>query len=167
MGYPSCRHNTVASLLPQESSHTVPHRLFMQISTLPSFGMLPPASRSWPCIHGAVNMKYILYQQIHYISLMCLPSHPTPASAEWRQSWDRIGLLEHSSSWLGFKLHWTSSRKIGPLPVPKWALLYALPPAYTDTVHEHNHTYIKLMGLLPVYENPSCLQTTVASVLSQ
>ena len=62
-----------------------------------------------------------------------IPSHPTPASAEWRQLCDRIGLLEHSSSWLELEVHWTSSRNIGPLPAPKWALLYALPPKCTGT----------------------------------
>ena len=54
VGYPSCRHTTVASELPQESSHTVPHSLFMQISTLPSFALLPPASRSWPVVQETV-----------------------------------------------------------------------------------------------------------------
>ena len=67
------------------------------------------------------------------------PSHPTPASAEWRQLWDRIGLLWHSSSWLELEVHWTSSRKIGPLPIPKWALLYALPPAHEGILILHHH----------------------------
>ena len=60
--------------------------------------------------------------------LIKLPSHPTPASYTWRQLCDRIGLLGHSSSWLELEVHWTSSRKIGPVPAPKWALLYDLPP---------------------------------------
>ena len=54
--YPSCRHTTVASVLPQESPQTVPQVLFMQISTLPSIAMLPPASRSWPGVQGAVKL---------------------------------------------------------------------------------------------------------------
>ena len=62
--YSNCRHTTVASSVPQESSHTVPHSLFMQISTLPSFGMLPPASRRWPSTHGAVWQKNV-YWWIH------------------------------------------------------------------------------------------------------
>ena len=53
--YPSCRHTTVASLLSQLSWHTVPHALPTQISTRPSFGMLPPASLSWPVVQGAVG----------------------------------------------------------------------------------------------------------------
>ena len=40
-------------MLSQESSHTVPHRLFIQTSTLPSFGMLPPTSRNWPVVQTA------------------------------------------------------------------------------------------------------------------
>ena len=51
--YPSCRHTTVASVLLQESSHTVPHTLFIQISTLPSFGMLPPTNRTSSVLQGA------------------------------------------------------------------------------------------------------------------
>ena len=53
--YPSCRHTTVASAFPQKSSHTVPHSLLMQISTLPSLAMIPPTSRSWPGVQGAVK----------------------------------------------------------------------------------------------------------------
>ena len=52
--YPSCWHATEASVRPQESSHTVPHRLSTHISTLPSFAMLLPARRSWPVAQGAV-----------------------------------------------------------------------------------------------------------------
>ena len=56
MEYPSCRHTTVASILLHESSHTVPHTLLLiQISTLPSFGMLPPSSCSWPVVQGAAS----------------------------------------------------------------------------------------------------------------
>ena len=57
----------------------------------------------------------------------CIPSHPTPASAVCWQLCVRIGLLEHSSNWLALEVHWTSSRKMGPVPAPKWALLYAMP----------------------------------------
>ena len=65
-----------------------------------------------------------------------IPSHPTPASAEWRQLCDRIGLLGHSSSWLELEVHRTSSRKIGPLPMPKWALLYTF-PSINQEYHRH------------------------------
>lgn len=60
--YPSCKHTTLASVLPQTSSHTVPHWLFTQISTLPSFSMLPPTSRSLPVVQGAVFKElYIMH----------------------------------------------------------------------------------------------------------
>ena len=69
--YPSCRHTTVASVLPQESSHTVPHTLFMQISTVPSFGMLPPTSRNWPAVqetaHDISERLFIEHQRSLYI----------------------------------------------------------------------------------------------------
>jgi len=68
-----------------------------------------------------------------------LRSQPTPASAEWRQLWVKIGLLGHSSSLLAVEVHWTSSRKIGPLPAPKWALEYALPPVHTQPASEITH----------------------------
>ena len=63
---------------------------------------------------------------VHGLSI--IPSHPTPASSACWQLWFKIGLLEHSSSWLELEVHWTSSRKIGPVPEPKCALLYAMPP---------------------------------------
>ena len=53
--YPSCRQTTVASVLPQPSSHTVPHTLFIQISTLPSLGTPPPTSRMSPVEQGTVK----------------------------------------------------------------------------------------------------------------
>ena len=78
VGYPSCRHTTVASLFPQESSHTVPHSLFIQISTLPSFGMLPPASRNWPDVHKTAHdmseTLFIEHQRSLYIWLVTVGS---------------------------------------------------------------------------------------------
>ena len=77
--YPSCWHTTEASVLSQESSHTVPHRLFVQISTLPSFGMLPPASRSWPVVQTAEynRRKLCTYQlwRVAVIILYCFITH--------------------------------------------------------------------------------------------
>ena len=109
--YPSCPHTTAASLLSQESSHTVPHCLFMQISTLPSFGMLPPTSLR-PVEHGAMCKSFDKPESYHVqiSTLSCsqlqnTPSQPTPASAEWRQLCDSIGLLGHSSSLLALEVH--------------------------------------------------------------
>ena len=64
-----------------------------------------------------------------------IPSQPTPASAECWQLCVRIGLLEHSSNWLALEVHWTSSRKMEPVPAPKWARLYATPAACRKIHH--------------------------------
>ena len=49
--YPSCLQTTLASAVDQESSHTVPHTLFRQISTLPSSWFWPPTSLRSPSRH--------------------------------------------------------------------------------------------------------------------
>ena len=84
------------------------------------------------CARSYMQQESIGLQLINnrILWLHTLPSQPTPASWKWLQSWDRIGLLEHSSNWRELDVHWTSSRKIGPLPAPKCALLYALPPIH-------------------------------------
>ena len=55
----------------------------------------------------------------NFLGTETLPSQPTPASSEWRQLCDNIGRLEHSKILLEPEVHWTSSRRIGPLPTPK------------------------------------------------
>ena len=84
---------------------------------------------------------------------MTLPSHPTPASSECWQLCVRIGLLGHSSNWLALEVHWTSSRKMGPVPVPKKALLKALPAAL-ETVHKVISN-IHCCGILKLTSNVS------------
>ena len=42
--YSSCLHTTVASRVPQRSSHTVPQFRFQHNSTRPSVGAVPPTS---------------------------------------------------------------------------------------------------------------------------
>ena len=56
---------------------------------------------------GGTRVKYIQLVVCTKLQIMdpIIPSHPTPASSEWRQLWVRIGLLEHSSSWLEVVLH--------------------------------------------------------------
>ena len=49
--YPSWWHTTCASLTFHSSSQTVPNSLFMHTSTLPSFGVDPPTSLTWPSAH--------------------------------------------------------------------------------------------------------------------
>ena len=53
---PSCLQATLASGVPQASSHTVPHVLLLQISTLPSPRFLPPRSRISPFEQRATIM---------------------------------------------------------------------------------------------------------------
>ena len=45
---PSCLQATVASKVDQKSSHTVPQTSFQQISTRPSYGVVPPTSLMSP-----------------------------------------------------------------------------------------------------------------------
>ena len=52
---PSCVHTTLASEVLQESSHTVPHALLLQISTRPSYWFVPPWSLMSPLVHGTVG----------------------------------------------------------------------------------------------------------------
>ena len=52
---PSCLHTTLASLLSHPSSHTVPHSLLIQISTLPSKGLKPPDNLTSPYEQLAVT----------------------------------------------------------------------------------------------------------------
>ena len=47
---PSCLHTTLASAVPQKSSHTVPHVLLMQTSTRPSLGVGPLTSLTSPVV---------------------------------------------------------------------------------------------------------------------
>ena len=52
---PSCLQTTLASLLSHPSSHTVPHSLLIQISTLPSKGLKPPDNLTSPYEQLAVT----------------------------------------------------------------------------------------------------------------
>ena len=134
--YPSCLHTTVASSLLQPSSHTVPHSLFIQISTLPSFWMLPPTSRSLPVVQTAVKW-YVQYyvSLLHWLACMLhimftkncrtvdrvlyVPSHLTPASSEWSQLAETRAPLLQVSSWFSLPEQFTSSSTIWPVPWPK------------------------------------------------
>ena len=65
---PSCLQTIVASILLQESSHTVPQTLLIQISTLPSFGIFPPTNRSWPFAQGTI----IIYKKtVNLNNIVC------------------------------------------------------------------------------------------------
>ena len=55
---PSCLQTTDASLLSQRSSHTVPHTLPKQISTLPSISVWPPTRRTSPSVQFSGTTTY-------------------------------------------------------------------------------------------------------------
>ena len=56
--YPKCLHTTCESVpLPKLLSHTVPHTLPLQISTLPSLLILPSAKRRSPSSQGAISIN--------------------------------------------------------------------------------------------------------------
>ena len=57
---PSCLQTTVASILSQFTSHTVPHTPFKQISTLPSNSVWPPLNRTAPSVH-ATNRGELIF----------------------------------------------------------------------------------------------------------
>lgn len=52
---PSCRHTTIASAVPQPSSHTVPHWALLQNSTRPSMDDDPPTSLRSPWAQAAAK----------------------------------------------------------------------------------------------------------------
>ena len=57
---PSCLQATCASVVPHESSHTVPHWLLLQTSTRPSRAFVPPTSLMSPVAQTA--RKYLVIQ---------------------------------------------------------------------------------------------------------
>ena len=54
---PSCLHATLASLVDQKSSQTVPQSLLLQISTRPSRLFDPSLSLMLPCVHTVSAYK--------------------------------------------------------------------------------------------------------------
>ena len=82
-GQPSCLHTTVASLLSQPLSQTVPHLPSTQISTLPSSRVEPPLNRMEPSLHSLdvasdENKLCKLYQHVHEVEQQ-LPLHQQKA----------------------------------------------------------------------------------------
>ena len=77
----NCRHTTLASLLSHWSSQTVPQRLSMQISTLPSRSEPPPIRRMSPFSHvtNSVNRRtnsVVLPYSTYYTPMMHYPPIP-------------------------------------------------------------------------------------------
>ena len=65
---PSCRHVTWASSVFHESSHTVPHRLLMHISTLPSV-LLPPISLTSPTRQGTGTNRIFKLSTLYNVKI--------------------------------------------------------------------------------------------------
>ena len=132
-------HHSGISFSPRAITHSTPlivhadlHSAFiLYITSCQS--KLTSCTRSW--MYKQWKAKRFLAQLTQQF-LWNIPSHPTPASSEWRQLCDRIFLVGHPKRWLELEVHWTSSRNIDPLPTPKWALMYALPPAYKHCRHK-------------------------------
>ena len=61
--YPSCLQTTVASVVSQESSHTVPHWSLMHTSTLPSYWLEPPTRRTSPYVQLPLVLTVASNQQ--------------------------------------------------------------------------------------------------------
>ena len=87
-----------------------------------------------------------MYQSFEVQRNTYIPSHPTPASSWWSQLCVKIGLLGHSNNWLALEVQATSSRKMGPVPTPKKALLYGVPP-------DHRKLKLKLKASHPSATN--------------
>ena len=132
--YPSCLQTTVASMLSQESSHTVPHWSLMHTSTLPSYWLEPPTRRTSPYIQlplvlTIVNNTYsfVALQRLHYRYLN-LPWHLTPASSVWPPEQMTAEACEQCVRLFSLPVHSTLSRWIAPTPALKWAWLKAIAP---------------------------------------
>ena len=121
----------MASGLPQESSHTVPHWLLLHSSTLPCIDERPvPASLKSPLVHPEEEGHMHLVE-IYTIIVVKLPVvdnvHRTPASSLCTQLW--LKLARQSISRLSVAVHRTSSITIGPEPAPNLALENGVAPA--------------------------------------
>ena len=79
VAYPSCLQTTLASIEDQKLSHTAPHVLFRQISTLPSKSFCPSTSLMSPSTQVlllTVNESMLmLYSVKVYINTLTLTPH--------------------------------------------------------------------------------------------
>ena len=165
--YPSCRQTTCASRVPQKSSAIVPQTPLLHTSTRPSDGERPLTRRTPPSVQFP-GWK-----------------HLTPASSKWEsknvflENWQFCSLDS-------VPMHCTLSKWIGPCPWPKEALGNIREAERRErnggggrgkeeggregerkiqnTSHTPNTLYHT--SLLPLGRKPSCLQTTIPSLVS-
>jgi len=97
---PSCLQTTLASVLSQKSSHTVPHALLLQISTRPLEFVAPvPRRRMSPFVHvdRSRGKKGIILQRqcgiVHYTS-----------SLFWAKTLWHLYMILHRCMVVGFKV---------------------------------------------------------------
>lgn len=110
---PSCLQTTLASIALHPLLQIVPQVLLIQISTSPSFSVLPFLSLTLPFWHP-----------------MGLSGHLTPASWPCVQLTRRLLFSAQSASFFSVPVHlWKLSNQILPVPSPKWAPLSAVTPA--------------------------------------
>lgn len=125
---PSCLHATLASLVDQESSQTVPQTLLLQTSTRPSRLFAPSLSLIAPCVQAIRELKSKELTSISQYILVVAGWHLTPASSEWPQLCTPTPLLVQSQSLGSNPVHATLSKRMGPVPWPNPAKLTATAP---------------------------------------
>lgn len=164
--YPSCLHVTVASTDIHRSSQTVPHSLFQHISTLPSKLVLPPISLTSPLLHPVT-----IAASLQFSPALChVPTLTYGAvDATHTSIFSMDTVVDTNSSVRTIEQEKFSAE--APHIIQKdtaWTL--------TESSKAESHSsYIQIEPVrstcdyiqvfIPVAENPSCLQTTAASML--
>jgi hypothetical protein len=107
--------------------------------------MLPWVSRSWDPNGTQTSLMSISMSFASGESWEWVPEQMTPASSWWPQLWTDRPRWQHWPSEVSLPRHCTSSRKMLPMPSPKWLLPSAPVPS----------------------PQPSCWHTTCAALMLQ
>lgn len=116
---PSCLQTTFASVKVHPVWQTVPHALFLQISTRPSNRVLPSNSLTSPSMHPSEYIK--LYWRDETLRCQLPDKHLTPASRECVQEFSSTNSDVQFISILSVPVHVTLDNHIVPVPSPKLA----------------------------------------------
>lgn len=131
---PSCLHTTLASLLSQPLSHTVPHLLLRQSSMRPSRAVVPWTTLTSPSGQpSGVNTQHTYHLIDHDTLVLCIiiPKRQlTPASRACVQLVVSLNLEEQLNSVASVPVHSTLSNHIVPVPSPNAAPLSASKTTY-------------------------------------